>query len=145
MTEFAKQLKEAKKAAGMTQQKIADRMLIPKRTIEDWERGVSVPPEYVQRFVLNELEQIAGDHPAIIDRDEWEAAQAKLREKQQPEQPPALAGYKWQDGELVVNEKEAELVKQAFNEFVTSGKISMETEKAIRRAYAARQKSEESK
>ena len=115
MTEFAKQFKEAKKAAGMTQQKIADRMLIPKRTVEDWERGVNVPPAYVQRFVLNELEQIAGDHPAIIDRDEWEAAQAKLREKQQPEQPPAPAGYKWQDGALVIDEAEAEKVRAAFD------------------------------
>lgn len=59
--EFAKQFKEAKKAAGMTQQKIADLMLIPKRTIEDWERGVNVPPAYVQRFVLNELRTIANE------------------------------------------------------------------------------------
>ena len=61
MTDFAQKLKEAKKAAGMTQQKIADRMLIPKRTIEDWERGISVPPAYVQRFVLNELRAIADE------------------------------------------------------------------------------------
>ena len=52
---FAEELKEAKKAAGLTQQKMADLMLIPKRTIEEWERGNNVPAPYVQRFVLNEL------------------------------------------------------------------------------------------
>lgn len=58
---FAEKLKKAKKEAGLTQQKMADLMLIPKRTIEDWERGINVPPAYVQRFVLNELEQIAAE------------------------------------------------------------------------------------
>lgn len=52
---YAQKLKEARKAAGLTQQTMADRMLIPKRTIEDWERGVSAPHQYVQRLVLNEL------------------------------------------------------------------------------------------
>lgn len=58
METFAQRLKAAKKAAGLTQQKMADQMLIPKRTIEEWERGNNVPPEYVQRFVLNELESL---------------------------------------------------------------------------------------
>lgn len=55
---FAEKLKKAKKAVGLTQQKMADLMLIPKRTIEEWERGNNVPPAYVQRFVLNELESL---------------------------------------------------------------------------------------
>lgn len=59
METFAEKLKKAKKAAGMTQQNMADQMLIPKRTIEEWERGNNVPPEYVQRFVLNELQTLA--------------------------------------------------------------------------------------
>ena len=52
---FAQKLKAAKKAAGMSQQKMADEMLIPKRTIEDWERGIFEPPAYLQRFIFNEL------------------------------------------------------------------------------------------
>lgn len=56
---FAQKLKAAKKAAGMSQQKMADEMLIPKRTIEDWERGIFEPPAYLQRFVLNELAERA--------------------------------------------------------------------------------------
>jgi hypothetical protein len=45
---------------------MADRMLIPKRTVEAWEMGAAtrtksgrIPPPYVQRFVLNELKDIA--------------------------------------------------------------------------------------
>lgn len=56
---FATALKEARAAAGMSQQKMADRMLIPKRSIENWETGERTPPPYVQRFVLNELALIA--------------------------------------------------------------------------------------
>ena len=59
METFAEKLKKAKKAAGLTQQKMADQMHIPKRTIEEWERGNNVPPEYVQRLVLNELQTLA--------------------------------------------------------------------------------------
>ncbi len=55
---FNEQLREARAATGMSQQKMADRMLISKRTIEKWETGERVPPEYVQRFVLNELESM---------------------------------------------------------------------------------------
>ena len=58
METFAIQLKNAKKTAGLTQQAMADLMLIPKRTIEDWERGKNTPPSYVQRFVLNELDSL---------------------------------------------------------------------------------------
>ena len=53
---FAEQLKTVRKATGMTQQGLADRTLIPFRTIQQWEGGQRTPPPYVQRFVLNELE-----------------------------------------------------------------------------------------
>lgn len=55
---FAEKLKEARAATGMSQQKMSDTMLISKRTIEKWETGERVPPAYVQRFVLNELESL---------------------------------------------------------------------------------------
>ena len=54
---FAERLQKARKAAGLSQQGMADRMLISKRTIEKWETGERVPPHYVQRFVLNELQE----------------------------------------------------------------------------------------
>jgi transcriptional regulator with XRE-family HTH domain len=56
METFAEKLKAARTAAGLTQHSMADRMLIPFRTIQQWEGGQRTPPEYVQRFVLNELE-----------------------------------------------------------------------------------------
>ncbi len=55
MNEF----KTARLAAKLTQQEMSERMLIPKRTIEDWENDRRNPPPYVKRFVLNELAEIA--------------------------------------------------------------------------------------
>ena len=57
--EFSEKLKQARKAAELSQKGMAERMLIPKRTIEKWETGERTPPEYVQRFVLNELKLLA--------------------------------------------------------------------------------------
>jgi DNA-binding transcriptional regulator YiaG len=56
---FNEALKAARAATGLSQQKLADRMLIPKRTIQKWEIAAAVPPPYVQRFVLNELADLA--------------------------------------------------------------------------------------
>lgn len=61
METFAEKLKAARAAAGLTQHGMADRMLIPLRTIQDWEGGRRTPPEYVQRFVLNELEGLINE------------------------------------------------------------------------------------
>ena len=52
---FAEELKAARKDAGLTQKTMVEQMLMPRRTLEDWERGINIPPEYVQRLVLNEL------------------------------------------------------------------------------------------
>lgn len=59
MDVFAEKLKTARKNTGLSQQGMADRMLIPKRTIEKWETGERTPPPYVQRFVLNELDSLS--------------------------------------------------------------------------------------
>jgi transcriptional regulator with XRE-family HTH domain len=73
MTDFARALKRARAAAGLSQQGMADRMLIPRRTIQDWEAEKRTPPPYVQRFVLNELESLKGAPTA----DEAEAVRCK--------------------------------------------------------------------
>ena len=52
------EIKDARIAAGMTQQEMSDKLGIPKRTIENWEGGVTKPPEYVKNLVLRELERI---------------------------------------------------------------------------------------
>lgn len=45
-------IKEIRKLTGLSQVKFSERYEIPRRTLEDWERGVSNPPAYV----LNLLE-----------------------------------------------------------------------------------------
>ena len=58
METVAEKVKAARLAAELTQQAMSERMEIPKRTIEDWEGERRTPPNYVQRFVLNELESL---------------------------------------------------------------------------------------
>lgn len=58
MQTFAEKLRAARKAAKMTQKGMKKLMKIPFRTIQDWEGEKHTPPEYVQRFVLNELESL---------------------------------------------------------------------------------------
>ena len=45
---------DIRKTAGLTQAAMAKRFDIPKRTIENWCRKVTRPPEYV-RFMLLEI------------------------------------------------------------------------------------------
>ena len=55
---FSERFKEARNATGLSVAKLAERMLISKRTLEKWESGERTPLIYVQRFVLNELEEL---------------------------------------------------------------------------------------
>ena len=66
---FSEQLKEARKDAGLSQQKLADLTQIPKRTIETWESEKKAgrdPAEWCQRLVLNEINRIK--HSADLER-----------------------------------------------------------------------------
>lgn len=40
-------IKEIRALTGLAQVKFGEMYHIPRRTIEDWERGVRIPPEYV--------------------------------------------------------------------------------------------------
>ena len=55
---MSEKIKEARKAAGLTQKQMADDMGIPKRTIENWEAGVRSCPEWAERLVVAELYRI---------------------------------------------------------------------------------------
>ena len=61
MADFSKELKEARLAANLTQQGMADLTLVPRRTIQEWEAGTRNPPEYVKRWVLAELKEIMNE------------------------------------------------------------------------------------
>lgn len=52
-------IKEAREASGMTQKEMSERLKIPQRTIEDWERGARKPPGWAEILIVKELERIA--------------------------------------------------------------------------------------
>ncbi len=52
-------IKKARLAAGLSQNQMADLMEIPVRTIQDWENDRRIPPRYVERLVIKELNEIA--------------------------------------------------------------------------------------
>jgi transcriptional regulator with XRE-family HTH domain len=68
VTDFAEKFKAARKAAGLTQQGMEDQMQIPRRTVQDWEKGIMTPPPYVQALVL---EKLAGMNPDNVGTWEW--------------------------------------------------------------------------
>ena len=52
-------IKDARKAAGLTQQGMSDLIGIPRCTIQDWEYGKHVPPEWAERLIVEKLNRIA--------------------------------------------------------------------------------------
>lgn len=52
-------IKEARQAAGLTQAEMSRLFEIPKRTIENWETGTRKPSSYVEKLIIEKLEQIA--------------------------------------------------------------------------------------
>lgn len=48
-------IKELRALTGMSQQKFSDYLHIPKRTIEDWERDLHIPPLYVVELIEYKL------------------------------------------------------------------------------------------
>ena len=52
-------IKEARLLAGLTQQQMSNLFEIPKRTIENWEAGDRKPPAYVEKLIVEKLQQIA--------------------------------------------------------------------------------------
>lgn len=48
-------IKQARKIAGWSQQKLSDTLGIPKRTIENWDAGKSACPEWAERLVVAEI------------------------------------------------------------------------------------------
>ena len=48
-------IQEFIKSSGMTHKQLSERFGIPKRTIEDWSRGVRKCPEYVVNMMIEIL------------------------------------------------------------------------------------------
>lgn len=59
-----KTIKEARQAAGLSQQGVTDILGIPRRTLQDWESGKRTPPGWAETLVVEKLERIAQDNQA---------------------------------------------------------------------------------
>lgn len=59
-----KTIKEARQAAGLSQQGVTDALGIPRRTLQDWETGKRTPPGWAEALVVEKLEQIAQENQA---------------------------------------------------------------------------------
>ena len=59
-----KTIKEARQAAGLSQQGVTDTLGIPRRTLQDWESGKRTPPGWAEALVVEKLERIAQDNQA---------------------------------------------------------------------------------
>lgn len=53
-------IKEARIKAGLTQKDMTTLLLVPYRTVQDWEGGKHNPPAYVEKLIIEKLLQIAG-------------------------------------------------------------------------------------
>ena len=63
-----KTIKEARQAAGLSQQGVTDALGIPRRTLQDWESGKRTPPGWAEALVVEKLEKIAQDNQAARRR-----------------------------------------------------------------------------
>ena len=54
-------IRDARKAAGLSQQGVTDALGIPRRTLQDWEAGRRTPPGWAEALVIAKLEKIAQD------------------------------------------------------------------------------------
>lgn len=57
MSSITQQIKEARKQAGLTQKALSTLYGIPRRTIEDWERGLHEPPDYVANLLIARIKK----------------------------------------------------------------------------------------
>lgn len=62
-------IREARQAAGISQQGVTDALGIPRRTLQDWESGRRTPPGWAEALVVEKLEKIAQDNQARMTEE----------------------------------------------------------------------------
>lgn len=77
-------IKEARVAAGLSQASMSELLEIPKRTIEDWERGKSKPAPYVEKLVIEKLINIKENKTMKVYELKKFTAEIKRREDVRP-------------------------------------------------------------
>lgn len=50
-------IKEARIKAGLNIKELAELLGAPYRTIQDWNAGISKPPEWMQKLIIAEIER----------------------------------------------------------------------------------------
>ena len=62
--DIAAKIKELRKKTGLSQSKFSAKFWIPVRTLQQWEQGISAPPEYLIRMMayIMRLEEKNGDN-----------------------------------------------------------------------------------
>ena len=51
-------IKEARQTAGLTQKRMSELLLIPLRTIENWESGKRNPPIWAENLIVEKLQMM---------------------------------------------------------------------------------------
>ena len=54
---ITQQIKELRKQAGLTQKDFCTMYGIPRRTLEDWDRGQHEPPDYFARLLIQHMQE----------------------------------------------------------------------------------------
>ena len=58
-------IRDARQAAGLSQQGVTDALGIPRRPLQDWEAGKRTPPGWAEALVIEKLEKIAQDNQTV--------------------------------------------------------------------------------
>ena len=53
---MSERIREARKTAGLTQKRLPELLLIPLRTIENWESGKRNPPLWAENLIVEKLQ-----------------------------------------------------------------------------------------
>lgn len=53
---MSERIKEARQVAGLTQKRMSELLLIPLRTIENWESGKRNPPLWAENLIVEKLQ-----------------------------------------------------------------------------------------
>ncbi len=59
--DISDRIKELRKKTGLSQSKFAAKFEIPVRTLQQWEQGISAPPEYLIRMMAYIMELEKGE------------------------------------------------------------------------------------
>lgn len=68
-TEYISKIREVRIRHGLTQKQVSDITGVPLRSIENWEAGVRKCPNYVEKMVVDILDQKFGkpDHQTFLE------------------------------------------------------------------------------